>query len=194
MRGEADESWMDAAKPTADTSGLAVRFEMYPHHNAKKSAEEGRPIYDEKEYIHIRVLGDRDNTVHRPVREDDKRRFAEAYRRWKATGVAEGVSGTPLKEWAPMARNQVLELEHFGISTVEQLAQVTDGNLQRLGPLQALRQKARDYVEQAKGAAPLQQMRDELEAAKREAELMRRQMAELAATVEEKKARKSKEA
>ena len=179
-----------------DTAGLVVRFEMYPVKDDKASLEAGRPIYNEVEFIDIRIPGDRTLTVHRPVREADKRRFAVAYRNWKARGGDEGASsGTPLKEWPAVSRSQVEELAFFNVRTVEQLAAVTDGNLKNIGPLLALREKARDFVKAATAGAPLQQMRDELEASKREAEMMRKQMAELMAAVstkEEKASKKSK--
>lgn len=175
-----------------DTGGLIVRFELYPLKDEKASAAAGRPVYNETEFIDIRIPGDRTLTIHRPVRESDKRRFAVAYRNWKAQGGGDAAaSGTPLAQWPQVSRSQVEELAFFNVRTVEQLASVSDSNLKNIGPLLALRQKARDFLEAAKSGAPMAQMREELQAKGQELELLKAQMAELLA---EKSKRKSKEA
>ncbi len=182
-----DGTWAVAGDNRGDTEGLVVRFEMFPQRNEAKSKAEGRPVFDEVEFIEIRVPGDKTLTVHRPVRGDDKARFAAAYRNWKATGVSDGAfSGTPLKEWPQVSRSQCEELSFFGVKTVEQLANVSDGNLRNIGPLLALREKARDYIAAAKQGAPVAQMRDELAARDSEIALLKEQMKQVMAQAEKK--------
>lgn len=142
----------------------ARRYVQFGHHPAKdeaKSLEAGRPIYADAEYIEISIPGDKFNVVHRPVRPTDKVEFAEEYRRFKA-GEAMQQSGTPLEKWPGISRAEVLELQHFRIFTVEQLADVADGNAKDLGPVLALRERARDFIAAAKGNAPVEKMRAEL--------------------------------
>ena len=191
-----DGTWALAGDSRGDTEGLVVRFEMYPLQSPEKSKAEGRPVFDEVEFIEIRVPGDKTMTVHRPVREADKQRFGAAYRNWKATGVSDGAfSGTPLKEWPQVSRSQCEELSFFGVKTVEQLANVTDGNLRNIGPLLALREKARDFIAAAKKGAPVAQMRDELAARDSEIALLKQQMAQVLAAAEKKaEGKKTKEA
>ena len=121
----------------------------------------GRPIYDEVEFIEVRVPGDKTNIVQRPVRPEDKRQYAAAYAAWKA-GDKEQLTGTPLAVWPGATRAQVAELLHFGIRTVEQLAQLSDGNMQNVGPIRALRQRAQDYLTAAEGMAPLETLRSQV--------------------------------
>lgn len=156
-----------------------VEFDLHPVRNAEKSAAEGRPIYDEAEYIKITVPGDKNNIVHRPVRPSDKQEFSAEYRRFKA-GEEMQQSGTPLKSWPGISRAEVEELAFFNVRTVEQLAEMSDGNARNLGPVMAMRQRARDFIAAAKGNAPLEQVRAENEALKNRLEAMERQMSQLA--------------
>jgi DNA-binding transcriptional regulator YhcF (GntR family) len=74
--------------------------------------------------------------------------------------------GTPLQMLAiPIA--QKAKLEWHKVTTVEQLAAVTDSDLNAFGPgFRELRQKARAYVEALEGTAPVLQLNQELEKTK----------------------------
>lgn len=157
---------------------LLVRFNMEPVYNPAKSAAAGRPIFDDVEYVEIRVPGDQTNRVHRPAREQDKTDHAGAYAAFKA-GHDAPTEGMPLREWPGCTRGEVEMLSHFRIRTVEELASIHDGNAQQVGPILALRQRARDYVEAAKRAAPVDQMRAELLARDERISALTQQVAEL---------------
>lgn len=162
-----------------------VRFSMRAVENKAKSLAEGRPIYEDVEYVEIQVPGDKSNIVHKRVTDEHRQRFAPAYNRWKQGHTGDGVVGTRLSEWPLISRSRVEELAYFSVHTVEQLAAVSDGNLQNIGPLLALRQLARDTVEAGKQTAPLQQLREELERLKNDVatkeRLLQEQAADLAA-------------
>lgn len=141
----------------------------------------GRPIYDDVEFVEIIIPGDKTQAVHRAVTDNDRREYAAQYQAWKAGQDQTAASGTMLEKWTGITKAQVEELKHFKIRTVEQLAQLSDGNASRMGPILALRQKAKDFLEQAKGNAPLEKMRNELASRDNEIETLKRQVAELAA-------------
>lgn len=145
-----------------NTAGLFVRFNKIPKEDSQKSAVEGRPVFTEVDYITIAVPGDKTSEVCRPATPDDKARFRTAWERYVA-GQGEVMVGTPLREWPGVTRAQVEELAYFKVYTVEQLAEVSDGNLRSMGPLLALRQRARDFLERVRSAAPVEKMRQELE-------------------------------
>ena len=163
---------------------LHVKFELHPRQNENKSAQEGRPIFDEVEYIMIQTPGDTDNVVHRPVRDLDKQRFAQQYAAWKLNG-AQPVDGTPLEQWPGVTRAQVAELAFFGCKTVEQLAAMSDAHAQKFMGSAALRQRARDYLERAKDGSAVVAMRAQLEERSNEIDTLKRQMAEMAAAMAE---------
>lgn len=163
--------------PQSRVNGLVIRFDTHLVENAleswggvaigkdglpQKVEGKGRPVYDEVEYIEIMVPGDRNNIVHRPVTNEDRRKFAQQYAQWKA-GSQETASGTPLKAWPGITRAQVEELAYFNVKTVEQLAAISDGNLQSIPFARGLQNRAKAYLEQAKGNAPLEAALAEIE-------------------------------
>jgi len=149
---------------------LHVKFYIEAIENPTKSKKEGRPIFEDTEMVLIVPPGDKDNTVIAPAR-NYADRFRSRYNAWKAGQDQDAVIGTPLKEWpgGPSA-SQVKELAFFEVRTVEQLAGVSDGNLQSMGPgYLLLRQKAQKYLEASHGAASAEKVQAEL--AKRDAEI-----------------------
>jgi hypothetical protein len=129
-----------------------VEFDLHPKLNQPKTEAEGRPIFEDTEYIRIVVPGSRDE-VHRPVRPQDKHEYAREYAAFKAGTSQEAQSGTPLATWAPLTRSQVEELAHFKVKTVEQLADLSDGNAQRFAGIQRLKKLAQEHLAAAKDAA-----------------------------------------
>lgn len=183
---------MHAHQNSAGMAGadkLIVHFEMKPVLHQQKSAEAGRPVYVEKEYVEIRVPGDKINIVHKPVTDFIRAKFRQRYQAWKA-GKQDQVVGTPLKAWPPISASQVEELAYFKVTTVDQLAAVTDETASRMGPILELRQKARDFLEAAKGGAPLTKLREELSTRDAEISALREQLKAQAADLLELKRRK----
>jgi hypothetical protein len=178
----ADEAMMQLAEmqsnPNSGNEKLYVTFDMHQRHNQPKSDAEGRPVYDDVEYVRIIVPGDKQNEVHRPASEMDKRRWPRQYADFKS-GAREAQSGTPLKEWTAISASQAKELEHFHVYTVEQLANLSDTNIQNIGPIRGLQAKAKDYLEKALGNAPMDKMRAEMLEKDSTIATMKQQMAEM---------------
>jgi FtsZ-binding cell division protein ZapB len=163
---------------------LAVKFFIAPVRNEEKSAKEGRPIFDDTEMVEIRVRGDRNNIPVRPARPEDKQRFRDAYRAFK-DGHTNPQSGTPLAEWPLMSVSMVEELKYLGFHTVEQIAEAQETALNRVMGLRQLKDKAKHFMELAKGNSPItelekqnQELRDQLKASQE-------MMAKLSAKVDE---------
>jgi len=153
------------SREAADKS-VYVKFYIRPKENEAKSAEEGRPIYEDKEYVEIRTPGNTTNIVQRPVTDMDKKRFAAAYREFKA-GDTEQVIGTPLVEAPWITRSQVEELSYLRIRTVEQLANVGDDVCTLIPGLFKLKQRAQQMEVNAEKQAPfikLQKEREDMQA------------------------------
>lgn len=168
---------LDAQK---QANGLNVRFSVRPVKDAAESIKAGHPKFREVEYVEIKVPGDRDS-VERPVRDEDRQRFAGAYAAFKANTAGGGLVGMPLTEWPSISASQVKELEHFNIRTVEQLAAVTDANMSNVGPYIELRRKAKAFLDAAAGLAPLEKVTAENAALKGELEVLKKQVAEMVA-------------
>lgn len=152
---------------------LDVRFSYQPVQNEEASLKEGRPIYEDKPFITIRIPGDKDNVVFRPYWDDprnpnsDAVRFGDKFTAWKNKTAAKA-TGTPLSVLG-VSPSQEAELMHFNITTLEQLSDAADVQVQKFMGGHKLKQRAQDYLAAAKGRAPTEQLRAELE--KRDAQL-----------------------
>jgi hypothetical protein len=150
---------MDEHNRHKGDENLYVRFFTAPVQNKQKSAEEGRPIFEDKTMIQIMVPGSKDNVVMREVRPGyDDRRFPKQWAAYQ-NSEKEVVEGTPLSQWPQMSASQVEELKYFGIRTVEQLKEVPDSTAQNFRGLQSLKTKAADwlaFVNETKDVSALQ--------------------------------------
>lgn len=144
----------------ASDKGLVVVFSKKSHHNDAKSREQGRAIFEMVDYIEIWVPGDKANSVSRPVREEDKSRFHEQWRRYVDSN--QEVVGTPLSTWGLLTPAQVDELKYFKVLTIEQLASISDANAQGILGINSLRDKAKAHLQLMNEAAPMQKLQAEL--------------------------------
>jgi hypothetical protein len=157
---------------------LLIRFDTRAKENKEKSAQEGRPIFEELEYIEIIIPGERDS-VHRQVREEDKQKYKRQYADWKEKRSDASVVGTPLAMWPVVSKSEIEELAFFNIKTVEQLANVSHSNAANHRGFVTLKQKAADFLAAAAGQAPLTKMRAELDERNSTIEALQRQVKEL---------------
>lgn len=156
----ANQLWQQVtgSAPDEAAKGLLVRFELHAEMDEAKSAEEGRPVFTELEFIEIRSPNDPHSVVHRPVQAADLRMYPQLYRAWKE-GAADAITGTPLKEWAPIAKSQAELLAFRGIKSVEQFCEVSDDGCQSLGHgFLTLRNKAIAWLAKAKDASAVTKM------------------------------------
>jgi hypothetical protein len=168
MRGTAEYDVTDFEDRTKSDPKAFVRFHLRPVKNEHLSAEAGRPIYEDKEYVEIMVPGNETNRPILKVTDIERQRFSQQYRRWKETGEDSHTTGTPLTEVPWLTRSQVEELNYARIRTLDQLAAVDDIVCQKMMGLTELRRKARDHLERAEAAAPFTAMQEQLDALKEE--------------------------
>ena len=162
---------------------LRVSFASFPHYNEAKSNAEGRPIFDMKTYVTIIVPGQQD-VVHRVAWSKDFHRFPRQYQAFLNNQNQDQASGTPLRVLTFLQANQIKELEYFNCVTVEQLASLADNITGRFMGLQGLKQRAKDFLEEAAKQAPLVKMRAELEDRDAKISTMQEQMKQLQAQIQ----------
>ena len=158
---------------------LLVQFYKGVRKNTQRSAEEGRPIMEDRDYIRIRIPGNRNSEIDRPLRASDKVRFATY---WKA--YSENVEyqdpGTPLEAWPAIDRSTVEELKFFNVHSVEQLAALNDGEAQKFSGIMALKKKALAFIELAEGTGSIDRMVTELEHKEQEIQTLQEAMTAMA--------------
>lgn len=149
------EAQRDTARP---------RFYMDAVLNKSLSEKEGRPIYVDKEMVEVRIPGDKLFSWVGEVEEQHKQRWPEHYAAFKR-GEQRASVGTPLEHWPnpELHKSRVAELKACDILSVEELANVPDSTLPKLGMgARELREQARAYIAAAKDGAGNSAMAAEL--------------------------------
>jgi hypothetical protein len=157
----ADEAAMEAYRGNAKK--LYAVFFMEAIHNPEKSAKEGRPIYDEVEFIRIMVPGDTLNVVCREVREVDKEAYATQYTAFKAK-QDQPVTGTPLDKIPFLTKARVLEFHAMGLKTAEHVRDMPDSVAQKFMDAHGLRKRITTFLAAAADGAPMEKLAQLLEA------------------------------
>lgn len=158
---------------------LMIGFEMRAAIDEEASARAGHPKHKDVEYITKMVAGDTKNVAVRPVRDLDRREFSEQYQHWKRGQEARARDGMALEAWPGATRAQVEDLRAQHVFSVEQFANAADEFCSNLGSEYLnLRQRARDYLESAKGGAAMAQLRAEHEELRTHLEATRAQLEE----------------
>lgn len=164
--------------------GVFAEFFNDAIENAFKSAEQGKPFFEDRLHVRIFIAGDAKTEVVREATDLDKARFQREYEAFQRSESTEGLVGTPLKEWGAMTKSMVRNFAAYNVFTVEQLASISDSHVQNAGlGAREWRAKAQAFIDQAKDnasatalAAENQQLRDDMVA-------LQRQLADLAARV-----------
>lgn len=181
---EFDHNVFSRGRGNVDDQNLLVRFYTDAIQDDIASKKEERPIYNDMQMIEIRVKGDRNNTVIRPIREEDKRRFRNAWLDYSEKNGAPK-TGTPLSQWPALGRSMVEELKFFGYYTVEDVAAASENAFAKMNGLRSFAEKAKAYLEYAKGLAPMAQMSDENQTLKAQLEDRERVIAEQAGIIKQ---------
>jgi hypothetical protein len=158
--------------------GPILRFFIEPTENKAKSAEAGRPIYDNVEMISIINPGSKDEFI-KKVDANAKERFGRQYEHWKRT-QEQPAEGTPLEMVPFLNPAQVKELRAINIPTLEHLANLTDTAIQKIGMggLELVR-KAQAYLKAAGDNSVVTKLVAENQRLKAEIETLKGQIAQV---------------
>ena len=190
-------------------SKLAVKFYKRPVELKNESIAQGRPIFQEFDFIKILVPGDALTEIDTYVSDAHKTRFPIQWANYmNRQGSEESYSGTPLSEWPQVSASQAEELKGIKFHTVESVAHCSDQQLQKIGMIAGMsphnfRERAKTFLNLASETADISKREEELaqlreENAKIKAETeaklsqMQEQMTALLSAVGEKKPRKQK--
>lgn len=190
-------------------SRLTVKFYKRPVKLEDESIAQGRPIFQEFDFIKILVPGDALTEIDTYVTEGHKSRFPIQWANYmNRQGSELSFNGTPLSEWPQISVSQAEELKGIKFHTVEAIAHASDQQLQKIGMIAGMsphnfRERAKTFLNLAKESADvskrdeeLAQLREENAKIKSETEaklnLMQEQMAALLSAVGEKKPRKQR--
>lgn len=173
-------SFEQAAVAKANNAGQAIiRFEDKSEPDPIKTAEAGHPVYKTVHFAYVRNPGSRDEWTTK-VNENFFRQYGRAaYDKWIET-QEQPAEGTPLELWPPLPKHLVEEWRYFHVRSIEQLAALSDTNVQRMGMgVLEWRKKAQAWLEDAKTGAASQKLVSDNERLMREVERLTRQVQEL---------------
>jgi len=131
---------------------LMVKFLIKPKRHSGKSIEAGRDIYDDTEYVDIRVMGNNNTHVCRVATHADRQRFPQHYDMFKRR-VEPAESGTPLSTFPVIPASMVEQLSFLNVKTVEALVGMSDNDVAKVMGLGALKDKAKKFMEYSDKAA-----------------------------------------
>lgn len=119
-------------------SMLSVEFFFHEQEDVHKSEKAGKLIRLPKQpYIRIQQPGDHTSIMESPVTERHKQRWPDKWLYFQiSNNMVEGAAEIPgwkIDEWTHLNPDQVRELKHMRFTVVEQLANASDSQCQKIG-------------------------------------------------------------
>lgn len=128
-----------------DPKGVSVRFYMKAQIDVDASMQADKPVFVEKEFVEIKIPGNKGEIRDREVRWYDREHHPVEYAAFKAKGE-QAIVGTPLDNLPSLAESQKAELRYHGVKTIEQLAGLSDGESQKFFGINEARRKAKEFL------------------------------------------------
>ena len=155
-------------------SRLAVVFYKKSIKQEDESAAAGRPIFKEFDFVRINIPGDNLNEIDTYANNSHKARFPRQWAYYQnQVSNQDQVVGTPIEEWTLISRSQAEELKGIKFRTVEDVANCSDQQLQRIGMIAGMsphsfREKAKSFINLADKVGEVNQREAELEKLRQE--------------------------
>jgi hypothetical protein len=141
-----DQSFIEAERGEKHSSNT-VHFYLHPVKNERLTAEKGQEIYEDREYVLIISPGQRLSEVRRKATDMDKQQYARQYEAFLQK-KAQPIVGTPLGNLPGLTPARVKEMEYLNIRTIQQLLDVPESALPKIGPdARQLQHQARAFLE-----------------------------------------------
>lgn len=138
-----------------------AKFYLEPVKNNNKSREAGRDIYEDRTFILILSPGQTKSECRRPMQEQDKRLYPQAWADFQAGSSETTVTGTPI-EYLGVSPARAKELRAVHIHTIEQMADCADTNSRNVGmDFHTLKNKAAAYL--SKSSPEVAELRKQVE-------------------------------
>jgi hypothetical protein len=123
-----------------------AKFYLHPVKMNKKSEEAGRDIYEDRVYILILSPGQTKSECRRPMQEQDKRLYPQAWADFQNGNQEPTVAGTPI-EYLGVSPARAKELRAVHIHTIEQMADCADTASRTVGmDFNTLKNRAKAYI------------------------------------------------
>lgn len=180
----------------------AVRFYQKEVLHEYNTQQEGRPIYYMADFVRIEIPGNQFSIIDTFANQDHKDRYPvqwAKYQNEKRELGDDDIAGTMLRDWSLLTAAQVKELKHYHFYTVEQVANASDDQINRITMIvgmggHAFREKAQNYLKRAKDSEVFDAQAEELRKRDEQIAELQRQMNELMAATAEKETKRGRPA
>ena len=179
--------WTDESFMESNRGKMAVFFHAVQVQNNFLTAQEKRPIFQERIFLKKLVPGDNTLTIDRPMREQDIEDYPVEWARFEQKKEAT-VAGTPIEVWNAISETQKAEFKALNIFTIDQFAQLADIAGNKIMGFNDLREKARTFIAASQDSKIFDKIRAETD---KKLQAQDVEMAELRAMIAELKAKKS---
>jgi hypothetical protein len=160
---------LDASLAERARASQHVEFYQEAVYCEARSKIEGYKVYENRDYVKITQPGGRSTFVGEVKTDPETKQpskfvlqYPKQWTQYKAQLEQVG-DGIPIEQWAQLTKAQVLMLKSQHIHTIEQCAGLSDGDLARLGMgFDEYRKRAKLYLDNARGAAPIERILSEL--------------------------------
>lgn len=144
-------------------AGLYIEFYPGKRYNEFRSKESGKPEFDLVTFIKKCNPGDPTNIIERPATENDEIEWPQQWAAFQRRTSYRPETGTPLEDWPRLDVATVARLKALEFHTVEQLAECSDQQCQRIGMgCFEMRTKAAAYIAAAKDSSLVQKQAEDL--------------------------------
>lgn len=169
----------------APSAGVYPRFFVDQVQDNVASEQQGRPIFRDEERVEIIMPGNAQTRFVAKVNSEHTQRWPKEYEAFKA-GFEISPDGTPLEEWPILKRSQVLELKAIGFKTVEQVRDMNDHAIQRVGMgARMLKESALVFLDDAERIAATTRLSAENQRKDEEIATLRQQITQMGALMEQ---------
>lgn len=168
----------------APSAGVYPRFFLDEVQDNIASEQAGRAIYKSEERVEIIMPGNAQTRFVARVTREHAERWPKEYAAFKE-GIEISPDGTPLEEWPILKRSQVMELKYLGFKTVEQVRDMSDQVIQRIGMGgRALKTMAVAFLDDAERIALTARLTAESDRKDERIAALERQLSEMSVLVE----------
>lgn len=166
---------------------LIVGFYKKSVLNSARSRDEGRPIYEGRDFVKIQHPGETLNIVDRPASDQDKQRFPRQWGQYER-GVTQIPDGVPLNQLFPDKPQITDMMRGYNIHTVEQLANLSAQAIGTVGMgCQEWVNAAKRYMERAEKGVDHHKFESAMAEKNAQILALQRQVAEISALVRQQK-------
>ena len=131
--------------PNREMEGLYGEFHYHPVLQVEESHKQGREVYEDVLYLKIQIKGQKNQIRSRKATEQDKQDFPAAWTAFK-NSEQEAVSGTPLSAIPGVGPSLAMEIKQLGITSVEDLASLSDSATDKFRGAIMFRERAKAYL------------------------------------------------